>query len=51
MSLSGTLMIGTGILHCGVGFLIPELSAPLMRTIQERTLKVSDINERYAREC
>uniref|UniRef100_A0A7S2RC84 Uncharacterized protein n=1 Tax=Eucampia antarctica TaxID=49252 RepID=A0A7S2RC84_9STRA len=48
---SGNLLISTGILHSGVGLLIPELRDPLLRIATERTTQIADVNDRYGREC
>ncbi len=38
-----------GLIHCFVGLAVPELQSPLLRIIQEGTVEVADIEERYAR--
>lgn len=50
-SRTGTLFSLTGVLHCTIGLLIPELSQPLFRTIADLSVETSDLTERYAREC
>jgi len=47
--LSGNLLMATGAIHCTVGLLI--LRDPLVRTLMEGTLEVTDMNDRYQREC
>jgi hypothetical protein len=49
--LSGNLLMATGAIHSAVGLLIPELRAPLVRILIERTTQVADINDTYQREC
>ncbi len=49
MSLSSKLWTGTGLLHCLGGLAVPELRSPLLRIIQEGTVEVADIEERYGR--
>ena len=49
--LAGNLLIGTGAIHSAVGLMIPELQAPLVRILLERTTQVVDINDTYQREC
>ena len=48
---SGNLLISTGILHSGIGLLIPKLRGPLLRIATERTTQIADVNDRYEREC
>jgi hypothetical protein len=59
-TLSGNLLIGTGLIHCVFGLLVPELRDPLLRigadwsvvpqSDQYPTFE-SSVNERYQREC
>ena len=48
---SSNLLIGTGIVHCGFGLMVPELRLPLFRSIRDISVVVSDVNEHYTREC
>ena len=49
---SGNLLISTGIIHCGVGLLIPELRGPFFRIATELTVtEVADVHDRFEREC
>ena len=48
---TANLLIGTGIIHCGLGLAVPELRNPLFRSIRDISVAVPDVNERYAREC
>jgi Family of unknown function (DUF6463) len=50
MSLTGNLLFATGVLHSGVGFMIPELAEPFWRIVHDGgRIKTLDIHERYAR--
>ena len=46
---SSTLLMATGILHSGVGFMIPKLREPLLRILSEGTTEVVDI-QRYEKQ-
>jgi Family of unknown function (DUF6463) len=48
---TGNLLIGTGTIHCAFGWMVPELRIPLIRSIQELSVVVPDINDHYSREC
>ena len=50
LATSGNLLTATGILHCGVGLLIPEIRTPLLRIVSERSTSAADLNDRYQRE-
>jgi len=43
--------MATGLLHSGVGLLIPKLRDPLWRIVTEGTTEVSNGADRYEREC
>lgn len=49
--LSANLLIGTGILHIGVGLAVPELRQPFFRGMSHGFSDSLEINERYAREA
>lgn len=51
MSLTYKLLTGTGVLHCMVGFCIPELRDPTLRVLSELTVESTSLPERYAREA
>ena len=48
---SSNLLISTGILHSGIGLLIPELRVPLLRIVTERTTQIADVHDKFEREC
>ncbi|CAB9526761.1 expressed unknown protein [Seminavis robusta] len=51
MSLTGTLLFATGLIHNVLGIISPRLREPLLRLMADGgTLVVPDVNERHARE-
>ena len=48
---SANLLIGTGVIHCGFGLMVPELRNPFLRSLRDVAISVPDINEHYAREA
>lgn len=48
---TANLLIGTGILHCGFGLVVPKLRDPFLRSVRDIAVSVPDDNEHYAREC
>merc|ERR1712232_768555 len=54
MSLSSNLWSGTGLFHCVVGLVVPELRDPLLRIIKDGTVEVDALvhkEDRYEREA
>jgi len=51
LTTSWNLFMGTGLIHCCVGLLIPEIRQPLVRIGTEWTTEVGDMQDRYPREC
>lgn len=48
---SSSMLMGTGVIHCAFGLMTPELRNPLVRIMVERTTQVTDMADRYEREC
>lgn len=50
MSITGTILMCTGMLHCSLGGVVPYLRDPLLRLIADGSAKVpGDVPETYAR--